>query len=245
LITPLATFSASEASADAVITDFGVFTDCDQAVGFRDTTLVTLLDRNFDEYNFDKEELLQAMTEKYQNMKLDKLKDIEAKSDEQKQILKVAAAQILAAIVLEKSAGRAIESIPGIQYNEKEALTAVVNGANGLLVTAGTAVETGKIDGVGVIIDQTKTLADALLGSMATTKLGPQFWLLGKLYTISSIGIPAAADWIDAQGDKAANLSEIEMASSAITNILSKSNLAALRDINAGKEQIDNACANK
>lgn len=40
-----------------------------------------------------------------------------------------------------------------------------------------------------------------MLRAMIKGQLGPQYWLLGRRYTVSSIGAPAAADLIDSQSD--------------------------------------------
>ena len=85
-------------------------------------------------------------------------------------------------------------------------------------------------------------MADTIIGAMTYGELGPQFWLLAKLYTVSSIGIPAVADWLDAQADKATAQTQIDIGSSAVSKILSKSDAVALKEISKGKNQIDKAC---
>ena len=119
-------------SCARLVTNFGVFAGCKEAVAFRDGPLVSLLDQSLAGYKADREDALAKMVAKYQASKLTKINDIAATTVEQKRILEIAGAQLLAALALEAASNSAIKSLGAGQFNEREALKAVVNGANGL-----------------------------------------------------------------------------------------------------------------
>jgi hypothetical protein len=234
--------NSSGASADAIITDFGVFASCKEALAFRDGALVPLLDKSFQHYDFDRETMLDTIVKKDQAQIFSKLKDIDAKTKDQRATLKVAAAQLALTYLAQYAAKRTINTLPDTAVRQKKTLQAVVDGTNGVVLTLGTAVATGKVDAVAAAIDRVKTMADVITAAMTSGKFGRQIELLSSIYTVGAAGIPAAADWLDAQADKQADLTQIDLASTAIAAVLKKSDAATIASINAGKNKIDANC---
>ena len=228
--------AAGAAQAQVVITDHGVFADCNEAWEYRDGPLVDMLNAAFGDYDADVEQRISDTIASFEKYRSDAEAAYAAADMEQKRRIALTVGKFL---FLEALSNLTMNSIPadakaGYSEAQLKVFQQVLDSSNALKLDVAQAIVTGDPPDT-ILTDQQATLALGILGKY----WGPvgQFLVgAGKATVDSAVHYWQTQPLKDVAKDEAAIFAE------AIVKMHARSNAEKIAGINSVKNEIDSAC---
>ncbi|MCW1919046.1 hypothetical protein NX862_09780 [Rhodobacter sp. KR11] len=231
-----------QAKADVVVTDLGFFSDCYQAVAYRDGTLFEMLSANIDSYDPEFEARIDATITEFATYRDQSQSIYDAATDEMKKRMAAAAAKF---IFFDLLADRGLEAIPqtfkdAYSVQDWEAFEAVVKEANALKARVMEEAITGKPFSDDYAIGRAQDILKDFLQSKASKLAGPHGALFLK---VGFLGMDGLEIYLDTLPRRKEGEAEFGIYADAIAKLHEQSKQAPISFLNKVKNQIDSACS--
>lgn len=229
---------SSPAVAQIVITGHGLFKDCSDAFSYRDGALVQMLDGAFANYDQDVENRIQQTIQRFEQHRVDAENAYAAADADQKQRIAITVGKWVFVDIL---GGIALDSLPagvteGYSDAQIEIFKQTIAASNAIKADVAQSIVTGNPPD-NILSDQAAGIVLGILGKY----LGP----VGSFLTsVGQVSVGVATDYWETQPIKDVAAQEVAIFARAIEKMHAKSKAEKIAEINAVKNQIDEACVN-